>query len=190
VVDSANPLETMPIDIEIDKLTDSVEDRLSGNRFDTQVFQLLLADSKQVNKNDWLFDWRREIEDGQRQVFKLIIKNEPNTIQGLISVRDNKDHIFVHSIESASFNRGKDKLYVGVPGNLFAFACKLSVDRGYEGYVAFLSKTALIDHYRKTLGAVLIGGQQMILNESAAKALVDRFQTLKNYENCKRTRER
>lgn len=49
------------------------------------------------------------------------------------------------------------------------------MDRGYEGYVAFLSKTALIDHYRNTLGAVLIGRQQMILNEKAAKALVDRY---------------
>ena len=52
----------------------------------------------------------------------------------------------MHLIESAPFNLGKEKIYLGVPGNLVAFACKLSFQRGGEGYVSFLSKTKLIEH--------------------------------------------
>lgn len=37
------------------------------------------------------------------------------------------------------FQFGKNKLYEGVPGNLVAFACKLSFQRGGEGFVSFES---------------------------------------------------
>ena len=57
----------------------------------------------------------------------------------------------MHLIESAKFNKGKGKMYLGVPGNLVAFACKVSVDKGYEGFVAFDAKSALIKHYEQSL---------------------------------------
>jgi hypothetical protein len=57
-------------------------------------------------------------------------------------------------IESAPFNIGKNKTYLGIPGNLVAFVCKLSFQRGGEGYVSFLSMTKLIEHYEKSLGAI------------------------------------
>jgi len=52
----------------------------------------------------------------------------------------------MHLIESAPFNIGKTKVYLGIPGNLVAFACKLSFQRGGEGYISFIAKTKLIDH--------------------------------------------
>jgi hypothetical protein len=51
-------------------------------------------------------------------------------------------------IESNKFNRGASKLYLGVPGNLVAFACKLSFESNYAGYVSIESKTKLIEHYK------------------------------------------
>lgn len=74
-------------------------------------------------------------------------------IQGLISLKPNYDHVFVHLIESAKFNQGKAKQYAGVPGNLFAFACKRSFDLGYGGFVTFVPKTQLVQHYVETRGA-------------------------------------
>ena len=59
----------------------------------------------------------------------------------------------MHLIESAGFNRGPQKQYVGVLGNLVAFACKQSFEANYEGFVVFESKTALIRHYEQQLGA-------------------------------------
>jgi hypothetical protein len=88
----------------------------------------------------------------------LTIEGNANIPQGLLSISDYGDHIFMHLIESAPFNFGKPKLYEGVPGNLVAFACKASVEKGYEGFVSFFSKTKLIAHYEKILQAVHVGG--------------------------------
>jgi hypothetical protein len=81
----------------------------------------------------------------------------------------------MHLIESAKFNRGTKKLYIGVPGNLVAFVCKLSFEKGYEGYVYFESKTKLIDHYKKTLGAYVIAGKIMAIDTTAALKLFKRY---------------
>jgi hypothetical protein len=70
----------------------------------------------------------------------------------------------MHLIESSKFNRGAKKVYLGVPGNLVAFACKLSFDEGYQGVVSFESKTRLIDHYQKTLGANILFGNIMAID--------------------------
>ena len=52
----------------------------------------------------------------------------------------------MHLVENAPFNKGKNKIYAGVPGNLVAFACRLSFQRGPEGNVSFISKSQLVQH--------------------------------------------
>jgi len=101
-----------------------------------------------------------------------------SVIQGLISISDYKDHIYIHVIESSPFNRGKRKMYVGVPGNLMAFACKDSWDKGYEGFVSFISKTRLIDHYEQTLGAIHVGGHKMVIFPKEALKLIKKYYKL------------
>ncbi len=81
----------------------------------------------------------------------------------------------MHLVESAPFNKGKTKIYSGVPGNLVALACKLSFQRGPEGNVALISKTQLIDHYIESLGAMLFGGRLMIIDTNAALKLMNRY---------------
>jgi len=81
----------------------------------------------------------------------------------------------MHLIESAPFNIGKQKVYLGVPGNLIAFACRLSFHRGYEGYISFTSKSNLIEHYIRTLGAQLVGNQLMIIDTIAASKLINKY---------------
>jgi hypothetical protein len=99
----------------------------------------------------------------------------PNIIQGLICLEVKADHIYMHLIENALFNKGKSKMYAGVLGNLVAFACKVSFQRGHNGNVSFLSKTQLIDHYEKTLGAFHFGGRVMIIETEAALKLIDKY---------------
>jgi hypothetical protein len=48
------------IDIEIDKLTRSIENAITGDSFKTEVLPLTAKDLKQLKKSDWLFDWRAE----------------------------------------------------------------------------------------------------------------------------------
>lgn len=78
-------------------------------------------------------------------------------------------------LESAPFNIGKRKLYEGVAGNLVAYACKLSFQKGYEGFVAFTAKTRLIKHYEKTLGAYHFMNQRMIIETYSSRKLVEKY---------------
>ena len=66
-------------------------------------------------------------------------------------------------------------MYSGVAGNLVAFACKLSFQRGHEGNVSFLSKSQLVDHYEKTIGAFHFGGRVMIIETQSALKLINKY---------------
>jgi hypothetical protein len=163
-------------DVEIDQLTNSIKNVISGDSFSTDISRITKADLKNITKKDgWQFDWRLELKHPERDVYKLTIVNNQTIIQGLISLEVKPDHVFMHLVESAPFNKGKTKLYSGVPGNLVAFACKLSFQRGHEGNVAFISKTQLIDHYTSTLGAIHVGGRLMIIDTASALNLINRY---------------
>ena len=99
-------------------------------------------------------------------------------IQGLISIEPIQTQLFIqmHLIETAPHNFGNAKKYLGVAGNLVAFACKTSYDLGYEGFVAFTAKTHLVPHYINTLGAQLIYSyDRMAIFPEAAKKLVNSY---------------
>ncbi len=89
------------------------------------VSKLDINDAKNIKKSDWAFNWHNVLNDKSNQVYKLTTLNNLRVIHGLISLKDKGDHIFMDLIESAKFNKGKNKLYKGVAGNLVAFACKI-----------------------------------------------------------------
>lgn len=163
------------ISIYIDKLTNSIENSLTGEVFDTEIVRLLEKDKGLIDEKEWNFNWKNEIEDIKSEVYKLSTVNNPSIIQGLLSIEDKTDHIFMRLIESSGFNLGKNKIYLGVPGNLVAYACKISFEKGYEGFVAFDAKTNLIEHYKKILGATHFRGQRMFIETNAAKHLVSLY---------------
>jgi len=164
-----------PLDFEIDKLTNSIENTSTGEVFDTLVVRLTLKDLSFIHKSEWQFDWSKELKDKTKEVYKLTTVNNPTIIQGLLSIEDKEDHIFMHLIESSKFNKGKDKVYFGVPGNLVAFACKVSFDKGYQGFLAFDAKTALIKHYHETLHATYFRGLRMYIETTAALRLISQY---------------
>lgn len=163
------------LDFIVDKITNSIENTSTGEIFDTEIVKLTINDSSQIKKSSWAFDWTKELMDKSKTVYKLTTTNNPTIIQGLLSIEDKKDHIFMHLIESAKFNKGRDKMYFGVPGNLVAFACKISVDKGYEGFLAFDAKTELIKHYERSLGATHFRGLRMFIETSAALKLISQY---------------
>jgi len=160
----------------IDILTDSIINTISGDSFKTEISILGKSDLKQITKKKkWKFDWKLEFEDLTKEVYKLTIINNPSIIQGLLSISIEKDHVFMNLLESAPFNIGKNKLYEGVAGNLVAYACKLSFQKGFEGFVVFTAKTNLIKHYEKTLNAFHFKNQRMIIDTKAAEFLVKKY---------------
>jgi hypothetical protein len=164
------------LDFVIDRLTNSIQNTISGDSFPTEVGRLAKADLKQVTrKNGWNFNWAEELGNNTREVYKLTITNNPNIIQGLMSFTIRNDHIYMNLIESAPFNLGRNKLYEGIPGNLIAYACKASFQYGFDGFLSFTAKTKLIEHYEKSLGAYHFGNHLMIIQTSAAQKLVDKY---------------
>ena len=87
----------------IDKLTNSIVNRLSGDSFNTDVVKLTKEEISKLKKG-WKFDWAKELQNGI--VYKLVITHYPDVIQGLISVIDKNDHIFMNLVETAPHNYG------------------------------------------------------------------------------------
>jgi hypothetical protein len=163
----------------IDKITNSIEDAKTGKNLDTEVHPIGKAEIKTVlKKNGWHFNWRNEFKEPKRQLYKLVVHGDHN-LQGLLSIEIMDGYIEMHLIENAPHNLGHEKLYLGVAGNLVAYACKMSFDLGFGGYVSFRAKTKLIDHYRETLGAESIYRERMAIRSNSAKKLVNSY--YKNY---------
>lgn len=164
------------LDFVIDKLTNSIQNTISGDSFQTEVLRLTIKDLKSITKKrGWNFNWKSELADNTKEVYKLTIVNNSDIVQGLMSLTIESDHILLNLLESAPFNIGQDKLYEGVAGNLVAYACKISFQHGYDGYVAFTAKTNLIKHYEETLGAYHIGRNRMVIPAESAKILVEKY---------------
>ncbi len=161
------------IDIEIDALTNSIKDRLTGEEFETDIIEASFNDIQ--NLQDWNFDWQKEFN--KFKVYKLILRQEPTTIQGLISFQLRKGYVYASLMESASY---KNRQYIGIGGNLIAFASKVSFETNNEGYVNFIAKTALIEHYKLTLKATVISGQNMVIEPASALYLVQKY--FKNFK--------
>ena len=161
--------------IHIDRLTNSLRNAVTGDVFDTE-FYVITAKDKPLLKQHWLFDWLKELKSAETEVWKLVIVHNPTVIQGLLSMSDRDDHIFVNLVENAYFNIGKGKVYEGVGGNLFAFACQRSFERGYDGVVSFIAKSTLVRHYQQMLGAERLGSSlRMVIDTPQARTLCQRY---------------
>jgi hypothetical protein len=163
------------LDFIVDKLTNSIENTLTGQKVETVIELLSMGDAEILQKLKWDFNWVTELEKPKRKVYALVIKSDPSVFQGLVSSEDFHDHIFFHLLESAPVNKGHNKLYAGVAGNLVAFLCKTSFEMGYGGNVVFEPKTRLIEHYKNTLGAQLITRSRMLIDTKNALLLVKKY---------------
>jgi len=164
------------LDFEIDKLTNSIENTLTGESFPTEVSPITIEDLANVRADKvWQFDWGKDYRTPKHKIYKLTTIADPQTIQGLISIKIDVDHVFLNLVENAKHNFGRNKIYEGVPGNLVAFACKISFEKGFDGFVTFIAKTQLIEHYEKTLKAIHFRNNKMIITTSAAKELIQKY---------------
>jgi hypothetical protein len=163
------------LDFEVDKLTNSIENTLTGENVETEILRLSTGDATILRGLEWQFDWHKEFHKSDTEIYALIAKGNPSTWHGLVSASDERDHLFMHLIESAPFNKGRDKLFDGVLGNLVAFLCKASFEKGYSGVIAFDAKTRLIEHYQKMLGAQLFTANRMFINMPEAIKLIGQY---------------
>ena len=55
------------LEFEVDKLTNSIENALTGEVFDTAISRLSVKDSRKIKKADWLFRACLKIKKGQKK---------------------------------------------------------------------------------------------------------------------------
>jgi len=108
-------------------------------------------------------------------VYKICLDEQPDIIQGLVAFRYQKDYLDCVNMEINAFNKHGISLYSGVGRCMVALCCKISIDYGSDGYIAFEAKNRLIPYYQR-LGAKRIGGSsRMFLDDTAAQKLVDLY---------------
>ncbi len=61
------------LEVEIDKLTNSIENRTTGEVFDTKIIPLIDDKKKQIKKREWLFDWHEQFLYSDRAIYKLTV---------------------------------------------------------------------------------------------------------------------
>ncbi|MDA8211558.1 MAG: hypothetical protein M0021_06745 [Clostridia bacterium] len=124
---------------------------------------------------NWKFDWILPVTQGY-EVYALMLEKDDD-LQGLIALKDEQSNMAIHIdvVETAPHNYGSYGKYEGVGGHLFAFAGKMSIEKGY-GFIYFDAKTDLIGYYKKKLGAKQLGtSQRMILEGEELLRLVEAY---------------
>jgi len=160
------------VDILIDQITDCLVEHISGKIVDTR-YELRSQKFNSSELKGWKFDWNKPFHSDY-QVYELFIK-ESNIVQGRIALKIDGGVADIDIVETAPHNYGSSGQYEGVGAHLFAIACKISYDLGFDGYVAFTAKSNLVTYYEKVLGAKLLFGTRMVIEEKQAMYLIDKY---------------
>lgn len=129
--------------------------------------------AKRMMADGWLFDWSISSGAVSEKVAYLL----DGSIQGLVEYERVPSSLFnfIYLIEAAPENVGRDKKILDVVGVLFAYVARDSLKAGFDGFVAFHSKTVLVDHYIKKYGAKIIRGDQLMFDTEASLLLINEY---------------
>jgi hypothetical protein len=141
--------------------------------------KIVLATGKMPLKKDgWNFNWNSLLKVKETKTYVLRLKDKPSSIEGIMQLRLENSMLIMDLIEIAPHNIGSsNKRFDFVAGCLIAFACRESfkISGEYKGYLTFVSKTNLIDWYKKKYGAIQALGQRMFIDEKAGLKLISKF---------------
>jgi len=136
------------------------------------------SQARLLNEQGWPFDWSVAAIDllTDASVVKAAIVDD--VIQGLIEYElvELDQYAFAHKLEIAPHNRGKNRRYTGIAGVLLAFVARESFNAGYDGFVVFVSKTALYDYYIKQYGVKPLPGMlRLHFDTAASERLIQKY---------------
>lgn len=102
---------------------------------------------RQITKKRYFFNWKKE---KSYSVFKLR-RTDSDDILGLISfeVNEAEEWILIRLLAVSIENRGSEKEYDTIAGNLIAFVCREAIKLfKHNACIALEPKTDLKDHYK------------------------------------------
>ncbi|WP_391116870.1 hypothetical protein [Psychrobacillus sp. L3] len=108
-----------------------------------------------LQRKDGWFNWRDEIKKENNQVFGLFVLGNNDDIQGVISIEEVGQYVFVSLMESSPHNKfnQSQRRYAGVGKNLLCFAIDRSFTEGFEGFVGLYAKKNHNEKYYQKLKA-------------------------------------
>lgn len=141
--------------------------------------EIVLASEKMPLKKDgWKFDWDILIKEKNTKTYILKLKNNPQSVEGILQLRIESDMLIMDVIEIAPHNfSSSNKKFDYVAGCLIAFACRESfkIEGNYKGFLTFTSKTDLIEWYKKKYGATQALGQRMYIEDLIGLKLIEKY---------------
>lgn len=131
-----------------------------------------------LKKDGWNFNWKSTIKRKNTKTYVLRQKWKPEQVEGVLQLRESEGMLIMDLVEIAPHNIGiKTKRYDRVAGILIAYACRESfmLDNEYKGFLTFLSKTELVEHYKSRYGARQALGQRMYIEPEEGMRLISEF---------------
>jgi hypothetical protein len=131
-------------------------------------------DYRKITKSRYWFDWKTE---KGYLVYKLTLAGS-NDILGLMSLihYEEEKRFAINLLAVSKENRGKQKTYEHIAGNLIAYACREAL-RLYalDGCVSLVPKTELKNHYIKKYG-MLDASWQLFLEGRSLLNLLNMYE--------------
>ena len=118
----------------------------TGRVLDVEVLSVESSDYSRITKSRYFFNWKKEREE---EVYKLQIVGS-NDILGLISIERIPDEwrIHVRLLTVSIENKGKNRIYERIIGNLLTFVGKIAIREYAElACVSLKPKSRIAQHY-------------------------------------------
>jgi hypothetical protein len=140
--------------------------------------------AKQLQANGWSFDWSKSTTDliTDISILKAVVIDDE--VEGLIEyeIIRQEGYVFAHKLEIDPHNRGLAGKHEGIAGVLLAFVARESFNSDCDGFVVFISKTALYEYYQTKYGAKPIGGLKLHFDTEASERLINEYLTGKEIQ--------
>lgn len=126
-----------------------------------EITKATKKDIKMISKaKTFVFDWRIYERSDEYEIFKLCIE-ETKEILGLMCLKDwpERGHKYVEvvTLELRSDQIGRRKKYTRMAGCLFAFAARVSFQKGHDGWLMLIAKTKTAPVFEKEYGFFHLG---------------------------------
>lgn len=118
----------------------------TGEKHSVNILPVEIDEFKTLRKDRYFFDWK--IEKNQ-EVYKLQIKGSSD-ILGLVSIEriPQEWRIHIRLLTVSKENKGNDKKYDKIAGNLIVYVAKIAIrEFGELACVSLRSKSQIAQHY-------------------------------------------
>jgi hypothetical protein len=118
----------------------------TGKEYSVDVVAVEIDELRTLGKDRYFFDW---IIEKKYEIYKLQI-NGLNDVLGLVSIERIPEEwrIHIRLLTVSKENKGKEKKYDKIAGNLIAFVAKIAIrEYGELACVSLKPKSQIVQHY-------------------------------------------